>query len=84
MFHNFMRNASEQARPTRINGVALVSVSVMPPRLPKATLAMWAYVAIGSPPTSAIKIPPKNNASTSAANDDPIGSQRPVCKRGSI
>jgi hypothetical protein len=29
-------------------------------------------------------MPPKNNASTSAAIDDPIGSQRPVCKRGSI
>src|SRR5512143_270815 len=80
-----MRKASAQARPTRINGVALVNVSVMPPRLPKATLAMWAYVAMGSPPTNAIRMPPKISATITAASEVVSDSPGEVpFRRGSI
>ena len=40
MFHSRIRNASEQARPVRISGVALTSVSEMTPTLPNAAPRM--------------------------------------------
>jgi hypothetical protein len=42
MFHSFIRNATEQARPTRISGVALTMVSEKTPRLPNDAEAMCA------------------------------------------
>ena len=41
MFHSRIRKASEQARPVRMSGVALTSVSDQAPTLPNATSAMW-------------------------------------------
>ena len=41
MFQSRIRNASAQARPVRISGVALTSVSEMTPMLPNAALRMW-------------------------------------------
>jgi hypothetical protein len=42
MFQMRMRNASEQARPTSINGMALTIVSENTPQLPNADFPMLA------------------------------------------
>ena len=42
MFQSRMRKASAQARPVRISGVALTSVSEKTPRLPNDASTMWA------------------------------------------
>ena len=41
MFHSRIRNASAHARPVRISGVALTSVSDSTPMSPKAASMMW-------------------------------------------
>jgi hypothetical protein len=51
MFQSRIRNASAQASPVRISGVALTSVSDRAPMLPNEVDRMWRYEATGSPPT---------------------------------
>ena len=41
MFHSRIRNASAHARPVRISGVALTSVSEMAPALPSEVPTIW-------------------------------------------
>ena len=57
MFQSRIRKASAQARPVRISGVALTSVSDRTPMLPNDAFRMWRYEAIGSPPTIAMIAP---------------------------
>ena len=66
MFHSRIRNASEQARPVRMSGVAFTSVSDRTPTLPNAASAMWGNARIGSPPTNARTMPLITSATTSA------------------
>ena len=42
MFHRRMRKATEHARPVKIRGVALTSVSESTPTLPSEERTMWA------------------------------------------
>src|SRR5450756_3217686 len=50
MFHRRIRKARAQARPVRISGVAMTSVSDRTPRLPKDERRMWTKIWMGSPP----------------------------------
>src|SRR6266498_4512331 len=62
MFHNFMRNATEQASAVNRMGVALTIVSDNTPMSPKDAAAICAYDFQASPPASSMTIPPKINA----------------------
>ena len=61
MFQSRIRKASEQARPVRMSGVALTSVSLMTPTLPNAATTMWPDDRTGSPPTNQMT-PARTNA----------------------
>src|SRR5690242_5874073 len=62
MFHNFMRNATEQASDVRIIGVALTIVSDNTPMSPKEAEAICTYDFQASPPATSITTPPRINA----------------------
>src|SRR5688572_16836708 len=69
MFHNFMRNAIEQASAVRMIGVALTIVSDSTPISPNEARAMCAYDRNGLPPTNAMSNPPRINATTMAPSE---------------
>ena len=83
MFQRRIRKASEQARPVRISGVALTSVSLMTPTLPNAALTMWPNDLIGSPPMSQMMNPLRTKAKARAASVISAVNQRGASVRGS-
>src|SRR5450759_2878937 len=84
IFHRRMRKARAQARPTRINGVAITKVSEKTPRLPNDASAMCAYVFQGSLPTITRIIAPIIKATRTAPSDNKGDNHQGLsAKRGS-
>ena len=83
MFHSRIRKASAQARPVRISGVALTSVSEMTPDSPKAASNMCWNDLIGSPPTSRMMKPEITKETKTAPMVTASGSQRGTSSRRS-
>src|SRR6266487_2629555 len=75
MFHNFMRNATEQASAVNRMGVALTIVSDNTPMSPKDAAAICTYDFQASPPASSITIPPRINATMIAPIEIAAGYQ---------
>jgi hypothetical protein len=61
MFQNCILNAIETPNPVNIKGMAFTRVSEKFRQEPKAPRAIAAYVANGSAPETARRIPPKIN-----------------------
>src|SRR5215207_6256183 len=73
MFHNFIRNAIEQASAAKMIGVAFTIVSESTPISPKDARAMCTYDKSGSPPTNAMMMPPNIKATTIAPKETAVG-----------